>query len=325
MLARFPVNRRAAQHCFRSWSFDGGCRQQPAVVFGRTFSSSSPSSSSSSSSAAASDTAQGGEELNPETVSYLVDKTYSREVYLVGTAHVSEKSAEDVRRTIQIAKPHTVMVELCEQRVRRFREGRPPPTPEEVAKDFMRELGRKGSHPGFAVESLLKFGFSGVYALMRQYGMIPGLEFKVALEEAKRLNLPVCLGDQDIGNTMTKLRLSLGSISFAKVCNPPPAPPELEAAAAGGFQGMTASIERMKNRKQIGILRDYVSTMVPEVMDVMVGQRDSFMVDKLLHDCAVGRTVAVVGMAHMDGIEDEWRRRGGEVFLHGDNSLKSPL
>lgn len=37
-------------------------------------------------------------------------------VYLVGTAHVSLQSAEDVRRVIQAVRPQNVVVELCSSR-----------------------------------------------------------------------------------------------------------------------------------------------------------------------------------------------------------------
>jgi len=40
----------------------------------------------------------------------------SGHVYLVGTAHVSEESAEEVKKTIELVQPHTVFVELCESR-----------------------------------------------------------------------------------------------------------------------------------------------------------------------------------------------------------------
>jgi hypothetical protein len=37
-------------------------------------------------------------------------------VYLVGTAHVSRQSAEDVRRVIRALRPQNVVVELCSSR-----------------------------------------------------------------------------------------------------------------------------------------------------------------------------------------------------------------
>ena len=43
------------------------------------------------------------------------------QIYLVGTAHVSKDSAEEVRELINIVKPSTVMVELCRKRADRLR------------------------------------------------------------------------------------------------------------------------------------------------------------------------------------------------------------
>ena len=37
-------------------------------------------------------------------------------MYLVGTAHVSLQSAEDVRRVIEAVQPQNVVVELCSSR-----------------------------------------------------------------------------------------------------------------------------------------------------------------------------------------------------------------
>ena len=41
-----------------------------------------------------------------------------RQVYLVGTAHVSKSSVEDVQTTLDQIRPDTVCVELCEPRFR---------------------------------------------------------------------------------------------------------------------------------------------------------------------------------------------------------------
>ncbi|GBP63175.1 TraB domain-containing protein [Eumeta japonica] len=51
----------------------------------------------------------------PNTVTVL-DAPDGGKVYLVGTAHFSLESQDDVSRVIQEVKPHIVMVELCEQR-----------------------------------------------------------------------------------------------------------------------------------------------------------------------------------------------------------------
>ena len=42
------------------------------------------------------------------------------EIYLIGTAHVSAKSALEVERVIRAVKPSTVMVELDKERATRL-------------------------------------------------------------------------------------------------------------------------------------------------------------------------------------------------------------
>jgi hypothetical protein len=48
----------------------------------------------------------------------------SLQIFLVGTAHVSQRSAEEVRHLISLVKPGTVMVELCPARAARLRSER---------------------------------------------------------------------------------------------------------------------------------------------------------------------------------------------------------
>lgn len=43
------------------------------------------------------------------------------EVYLVGTAHISKKSAEEVRSVIRAVRPDTVFLELCDARAAAMR------------------------------------------------------------------------------------------------------------------------------------------------------------------------------------------------------------
>ena len=50
----------------------------------------------------------------PDTVHHL--QLDGRDIYVVGTAHVSQQSVEDVRKTIERVEPDTICVELCEGR-----------------------------------------------------------------------------------------------------------------------------------------------------------------------------------------------------------------
>lgn len=43
------------------------------------------------------------------------------QIFLVGTAHVSRNSAEEVRELIKVVRPSTIMVELCQKRADKLR------------------------------------------------------------------------------------------------------------------------------------------------------------------------------------------------------------
>ena len=57
----------------------------------------------------------------PETMSYLRNLRNGDEVYLVGTAHISRKSADEVRNVIRSVRPDTVFLELCDARAAAMR------------------------------------------------------------------------------------------------------------------------------------------------------------------------------------------------------------
>jgi len=65
-------------------------------------------------------------------------------------------------------------------------------------------------------------------------------------------------------------------------------------------------VELLKTREAVRALTGQMRREFPKVASAMLDQRDDLMTDNLLNKCK-GRTVAVVGMAHMDGIESRWR------------------
>lgn len=44
------------------------------------------------------------------------------QIYVIGTAHISEKSSSEVREMIQLIQPDAVMLELCATRLKKLRD-----------------------------------------------------------------------------------------------------------------------------------------------------------------------------------------------------------
>ena len=290
----------------------------------------------------------------PETMSYLRDLRSGNEVFLVGTAHISRKSADEVRAVIRSVKPDTVFLELCEQRAEALRssmrrgpeDGVPEPLRQLLASlgcDLARNRNASSSTtdttrallpddlsaflplpflpllllsaPGSLGEKLLGEGLRAMYQFLRGYhGLDPGLEFKVGLEEADRVGARLVLGDRaqrdtvralsealDLADVFRLLTRGAASNEFAGV------DPELKRALASmDWSDPESAVELLKTRRATRAMAAQMRASFPRVAAAMLDQRDDVMTQNLLRRCS-GRTVAVVGMAHMDGIEERWR------------------
>lgn len=75
-------------------------------------------------------------------------------------------------------------------------------------------------------------------------------------------------------------------------------------------------VENMKDREAIRSLRKYMLGLMPDILEVMVDSRDEIMVARLrkesLRSGGGKKVVAVVGMAHMDGIEERLGRAASQ-------------
>jgi pheromone shutdown protein TraB len=255
-----------------------------------------------------------------ETLSILRSSSTVGEIYLVGTAHVSEKSAREVRELIRLAKPSEVVVELCEQRLRTMREriaddgksdgpsnGKSQSDGksafvQQAVKDFLGAFA--GGNVG---DGLLQAAFKTFYSFFKLSGLDPGAEFKEAVKEADALGVKVVCADRDVTMTLRRLRESMTfddvmSIVMGRTRSGGPPPP---SDLGGSMDNIEHVVENLKTRKHVREMREYLAHQVPRIAHVFVDERDEIMVEALLK-CKGERIVAVVGMAHMDGIERRW-------------------
>jgi pheromone shutdown protein TraB len=155
-----------------------------------------------------------------DNVAVLTKKKSHNRIYLLGTSHVSKRSCENVRELVQLVKPKTVMLELCDRR-------------EAILKD--RPEGEEVKEISFYDEilSMVK-GNSNLFAiffsrLQREIGKnldAPlGGEFKAGNEAAKLCNAEVILGDRPADITIQRVwfglsryeKLKLGLLSIGSL------------------------------------------------------------------------------------------------------------
>ena len=123
------------------------------------------------------------------------------EVYLQGTAHISESSANEVQQLVDVIKPHRIFIELDQSRAARLRASANESHDnaedyiERMIREALRNYGRGGmplptlpGMPGGGGDrpDMLKAAFQLFYNVLKQYGYVPGIEMLAAMDEADR-------------------------------------------------------------------------------------------------------------------------------------------
>ncbi|CAE1328771.1 TraB domain-containing protein [Acanthosepion pharaonis] len=244
----------------------------------------------------------------PSTVTIL-DTEHGSKVYIVGTAHFSLESQEDVAKTIQGVKPNIVMVELCNSRVNILQLDEE--TLLEEAKNINLEKIKLSIKQSGVVQGCLHLLLLSLSAhLTKELGMAPGGEFRRAFKET--LNIPGCdfhLGDRPIQVT---LRRALQSLSWWQ---------KLRLAWFLITAKEPITKEDVEKCKQKDLLEQMLKEMTgefPALSRVFVEERDIYLAhslknlskpvplnedpEKILCPIVVG----VVGIGHIPGIVNNW-------------------
>jgi pheromone shutdown-related protein TraB len=210
------------------------------------------------------------------------------EIKIVGTAHVSAKSVEEVRTAIEEYHPDIVAVELDQARYNALTKQAKDPTVSDVleVKNYNQLL----------IQWLLSY-------LQRKIGVDvgvePGAEMKAAIEEAEQRGLRVALVDRDIRLTLLRFWQSLGIIGKIKMFY------ALIVSIAEVDKVGEIDIESLKNQDMIEMVMEEFRKFSPKGAAALIDERDAFIAHKLidLKTSGEGRVLAVVGAGHLQGIE----------------------
>ncbi|KAI3973668.1 hypothetical protein MKW92_050653 [Papaver armeniacum] len=213
----------------------------------------------------------------------LKNSSNGAQIYLIGTVHGSEQSAETVKEVIDYVRPDVVAVELCKERAMAIMEWKPEDDTS-LYMLFRRSMRAAG---GLCMKFVI-FIESCRERRSHANGIFPGLEFKVAMEESSRIGARCFYIDQDMDVTLQQL-CKVSSFYW------------LWSAYSTGVRG-----EAKFTRSFVQEIHSFQKELSPEIFKAMIEDRDKFMFTNLrsFH----GKVVAAVGMGHMDGIELLWKR-----------------
>ncbi|MCP5099096.1 MAG: TraB/GumN family protein [Chloroflexi bacterium] len=229
-------------------------------------------------------------EITPTERNYPADvqiiNKNGREYIIIGTAHVSQESADLVRHVIEQEQPDVVCVELDEQRYKTLSEQRKWESLD------LKQIIRQKQLPILLVNLLLS---SYQKRIGQKLGVAPGTELLEATKVANELDIPLALVDRDVRIT---LRRAWSSMSFWEKMN-------LIASGAVGAAGdediTEEMLEEIKQKDVLSELMNELGEAMPVLKNVLIDERDTYIAQKTRH--AEGdKVIAVVGAGHVEGI-----------------------
>jgi len=212
--------------------------------------------------------------------------------WLLGTAHVSRASAEDVTRLLEHECFDGVAVELCEHRYRALQD------PEAWRNLDMFEVFRSGK-AGMMAASLMLSAYQRRIAA--QFGIVPGAEMRAAIDGAEAADIPLHLIDRELGTTMKRVYRSvswwqkmgiMGGLVFSFLDDN-----EIEER----------DVERLKQGDLLESTFSEFAAHSPQLFDVLITERDRFMAARLKLAAAAtakapANVLVVVGAGHLEGL-----------------------
>jgi pheromone shutdown-related protein TraB len=221
----------------------------------------------------------------PERVSQV--NIEGRDIYLVGTAHLSKESVEDVRIAIETVSPDTICVELCKSRHKALTQ-----KDNWEKTDIFKIIKEKK-----AVFLLAQLIMSSFYRqLGEKLGIQPGAEMLEAIKLANATDTQLILADRDVEITLKRV---WGYLSF---WNKLKLMIHLTVSIFSKEEIDTNTVETLKEKDQLESVLTEFTKKFPEIKKRLIDERDVYLAQKIRR--APGKKiVAVVGAGHVNGIK----------------------
>jgi len=228
--------------------------------------------------------------MSEETITKL--ELNGKEIILIGTAHVSKHSAEQVKEVIEAEQPDSVCIELDEQRFKSIREGN-----KWKEMDIFQVIKDKK-----ATLLLMNLAISSFQNRMaKQFDISPGQEMIQGIESAEETGAELVLADRDIQITFSRIWGGIGLKGKALL---------LTQVIASIFSKETISeedLEKMKTQDTINAMLHEFTEEFPRLKKPLIDERDQYLAQKIKN--APGeKIVAVLGAAHVPGITQEIKK-----------------
>ncbi|MGB3101192.1 MAG: TraB/GumN family protein [Psychrobacillus psychrotolerans] len=216
---------------------------------------------------------------------YVNDK----EIILIGTAHVSRQSAEQVKEVIDREQPDSVCIELDEQRYQSIIDNN-----KWRQTDIFKVIKDKK-----ATLLLMNLAISSFQNRMaKQFDIKPGQEMIQGIASANENGAEIVLADRNIQTTFSRIWHNLGWTGKSQL---------LTSVFFSIFSKDTISEEEMENMKSKdtlnAVLAEFTETF-PKLKTPLIDERDQYLAQKI-KEAPGKKIIAVLGAAHVPGITKE--------------------
>lgn len=211
-------------------------------------------------------------------------------ITLLGTAHVSQTSADTVASLLETGAYNAVAVELCPSRYNALIE------PDSLAKMNLMEVFRQGK-AAMVMANLAMGAYQ--QRIADQFGIQPGAEQRMAISQARDKNLPVLLIDREIGTTLKRTAHNLPWWKRWTL---------FSGLLLSLFSKEDVNEEEIEQLKQGDMLETTFSEFAHDRQDLyqpLIAERDEYMAARLLEEVRNNQhesILAVIGAGHLSGI-----------------------
>jgi pheromone shutdown-related protein TraB len=216
--------------------------------------------------------------------------TIDKNIVLIGTAHISQESVDEVKQIIETEKPDIVAVELDDRRYK--------------------SLIEKTKWENTPINKILKSNntylmlaqiFLGAIQrrLGKELGVEPGSEMIAAMKEAEKHKLSVALVDRDITITLKRAWKRMGIREKFRLTW------EFLKAMVGFDEEDLEELDlkELMNQDMISTMMEEFGKFAPSVASVLIDERDQYIAQNIRNQSKKGKVVAVVGAGHLQGIK----------------------
>ncbi|MEE2787444.1 MAG: TraB/GumN family protein [Myxococcota bacterium] len=207
-------------------------------------------------------------------------------LFIIGTAHISQRSVDEVRATIEAVQPDTVCVELCQTRYESI-------TDDERWKKLNIFQVIREKKVLFLLANLALASYQR--KLGEKLGVKPGAELVEAIKAANDVNAELVLADRDIQATLKRTWSNLSFFNRLKV---------LSGLTEGVFsrEELTEDdLDALKDKDNISEMMKAFAKALPQVKEPLIDERDQFLMSAVQEAPGL-KKVAVVGAGHVEGM-----------------------